>query len=199
MAIVTLVSGGLDSSLIGLLASEEGVEQYPLFIDYGQLAANQEWLACLRIHKRFGLPIPARMNISGFGRVIPCGLTDNSLRANEDAFLPGRNLLFLVAGASYCYSKKASAVAIGLLNEAYRIFPDQSSNFVEHSERVIQTALGHRIRILTPLMAFSKIDVVSMAGNRGITGTYSCHAGFEKPCGTCISCREIDAAMKGES
>ena len=35
MSIVVLASGGLDSTLISVMAEEEGVETFPLFIDYG--------------------------------------------------------------------------------------------------------------------------------------------------------------------
>jgi 7-cyano-7-deazaguanine synthase in queuosine biosynthesis len=41
MSIVTLVSGGLDSTLVALLARDEGLEQYPLFVDYGQRAKDK--------------------------------------------------------------------------------------------------------------------------------------------------------------
>ena len=50
MGIVTLVSGGLDSTLMSMLIREEGVPLFPLFIDYGQLAVSREWEACKRLH-----------------------------------------------------------------------------------------------------------------------------------------------------
>lgn len=54
MSLVNLVSGGLDSTLIGVMAREEGVEVYPLFIDYGQRAARKEWDTCQRVHAQLG-------------------------------------------------------------------------------------------------------------------------------------------------
>lgn len=105
MSLVTLVSGGLDSTLMSVLAKEEGVTPFPLFVDYGQLCNEHEWEACVYVHKRFELPSPTRMDLAGFGKTIPSGLTNRTLRVNEDAFLPGRNLLFLLAGCSYAYSK----------------------------------------------------------------------------------------------
>ena len=100
MGIVTLVSGGLDSTLIGILIKEQGIQQHPLFIDYGQLCKNAEWEACKAIHKKYGLPEPKIMDVKGFGTLVSSGLTNANLRINEDAFLPGRNLLFLVVGAA---------------------------------------------------------------------------------------------------
>ena len=197
MGIVTLVSGGIDSTLMSLMANEVGATLFPLFIDYGQLGVDKEWQSCKILHERFNLPSVTRIDLSGFGEIIPSGLTDSKLRVNEDAFLPGRNLLFILAGAAHAFKVQANGVAIGLLNPANRLFPDQSTEFLQETEKVIETAMGRRIRVLTPLINFSKTDILVMANERGITHTYSCHSGGEKPCGVCIACVEINNA-KGE-
>ncbi len=196
MGIVTLVSGGFDSTLMSLMAQEEGVELFPLFVDYGQLGADKEWEACERLHEKHGLPSVTRMDLSGFGNTIPSGITDSHLRINEDAFLPGRNLLFVLAGAAHAFKVQASGVALGLLDPAQHLFPDQTREFVDACEAVIETAIGRRIRILTPLIEFSKSDVLAMARSRGLYGTYSCHAGGDTACGVCVACVEITNAEK---
>jgi 7-cyano-7-deazaguanine synthase len=190
MSLVTLVSGGLDSTLMSVLAKEEGVTLFPLFVDYGQLCSEHEWEACVYVHQRFELPSPTRMDLAGFGKTIPSGLTNRALRVNEDAFLPGRNLLFLLAGCSYAYSKNANAVAIGLLSEDTHIFPDQTKDFIEKAQRAINLALERDIRIIAPLMELNKHDVLALAKRKGIEGTYSCHAGTLPTCGSCIACRQ---------
>jgi len=43
--------------------------------------------------------------------------------------MPGRNMMFLLIGGAYAYQVGAAAVAIGLLNEASSIFPDQTKDF----------------------------------------------------------------------
>lgn len=194
MGIVTLVSGGIDSTLMSLMAQEECIKLFPLFIDYGQLGAAKEWEACKRLHARYGLPEVTRMDMSGFGKTIPSGITDPHLRINEDAFLPGRNLLFVLAGAAYAFRVQASSVAIGLLNPAHHLFPDQTREFVQSCEAMIETAIGKRIRVLAPLIELSKSDVLAMARARGLSGTYSCHAGGDTPCGSCVACVEIASA-----
>ena len=62
MSLVTLASGGLDSSLVAVLARENGIEQFPLFIDYGQICRDQELEACIRVFSRLGLPKPEVMD-----------------------------------------------------------------------------------------------------------------------------------------
>lgn len=191
MSIVNLVSGGLDSTLISVLMREEGIDIFPLFIDYGQKAARSEWVACKELHKKLELPDPVRMDIAGFGHVIHSGLTAMEKDVKLDAFTPGRNLLFLIMASSYAFQVGASAISIGLLNEKYSLFPDQMQEFVRSAERTIKLALGRSVGIVTPLSDFSKNDVVILARERGITGTYSCHSGQSVPCGKCISCLEL--------
>lgn len=191
MSVVNLVSGGLDSTLIAVMMREEGIEQFPLFIDYGQRAAVREWKACQDVHSRHGLPTPVRMDLSGYGAVIATGLTRESLDIKTDAFTPGRNLLFLLMGSAYAHQVGAGSIAVGLLSEKFSLFPDQRSDFLKVSESALAVALGHSIKIITPLFEFSKADVVELAKQKGISGTYSCHAGGSTSCGTCISCLEF--------
>lgn len=191
MSIVTLVSGGLDSTLVAKLADEEGLRQHPLFIDYGQRSRERELAACRGVMVALGLPEPEVANLSGYGSLIRSGLTDRSLRIIEDAFTPGRNMLFLLTAAAYAYQVGADAVSIGLLHEDTSLFPDQTSDFLKEAEQMIGRCMGRDIRVLAPLAAFHKIDVVQLALAKGIVGTYSCHMGGEEACGACIACNEF--------
>jgi 7-cyano-7-deazaguanine synthase len=196
MGIVTLVSGGIDSTLMSLMAQEEGIELFPLFVDYGQLSAAKEWEACRRLHEIYGLPPVTRMDLSGFGKTIPSGITDRRLRINEDAFLPGRNLLLMLAGAAYAFKVQANCIGLGLLDPAQHLFPDQTREFADACETMIEAATGRRIKVLTPLIEFSKSDVLAAARARGLSDTYSCHSGRDEPCGVCVACVEIMNAEK---
>jgi len=173
MSIVTLVSGGLDSTLVARLAQEQGVRQHPLFIDYGQRARDRELAACRASMRSLGLD------------------TDTSLRVFEDAFTPGRNMLFLLTAAAHAYQHNADAISIGLLHEDTSLFPDQTSAFLSEAEALITRSMGRTIRVLAPLAQFHKHDVVTLAEQKGIHGTYSCHLGGEEPCGACIACNEF--------
>lgn len=191
MSIVTLVSGGLDSTLVARLAQEEGVRQHPLFIDYGQRSRDRELAACRNAMAELGLPEPKVASLSGYGQLIRSGLTDPTLRVLEDAFTPGRNMLFLLTAAAYAYQVEADAVSIGLLHEDTSLFPDQTSAFLREAERMISLSMGRNVRVLAPLSAFHKQDVVALAYDKGIRHTYSCHMGDETPCGACIACNEF--------
>jgi 7-cyano-7-deazaguanine synthase len=190
MSLVNLVSGGLDSTLIGVMSREQGLAVHPLFLDYGQRAAEREWHTCVTVHKALGLSEPVRMDLSGFGKIIASGLTRTEKDIKKEAFTPGRNFLFLLAACSYAYQVESRTVAIGLLSDKFALFPDQRTAFIIKAEKAIQEALGVAIQIITPLSQFTKADVTALALQKGITGTYSCHSGTEIPCGQCISCLE---------
>lgn len=191
MSIVTLVSGGLDSTLVAKLAQEEGLRQYPLFIDYGQRSRDQELFACRRAMVDLGLPEPKVADLSGFGALIHSGLTDANLDVVEAAFTPGRNMLFLIIAAAYASQVEADAVSIGLLHESTSLFPDQTAAFLSDAEAVIKRCMNRDIKLLAPLSTFYKSDVITLATQKGIQNTYSCHMGGEVACGTCIACREF--------
>jgi len=192
MSIVTLVSGGLDSTLMAVLVAESKIQQLPLFLNYGQIFYKREYEACLSAFKNLGLPRPTRMSLVGFGRAIPCGLTTRKKHIVEDAFLPNRNLMFLVCGTAFAHSVGAVAVAIGLLNEQAHLFPDQTKEFLRGAESLLSKSIGHEIHIVAPLMGFNKAEVVALARDKGITKWYSCHSGKKRPCGRCISCQEYN-------
>ena len=140
-----------------------------------------------------GVSEPRVANLAGYGELIRSGLTDTSLDVVEHAFTPGRNALFLLIAGSYAATVQASSISIGLLDEKYRLFPDQSKRFIEQCEEFLSCCLGRGISVKAPLMSMSKRDVIEIARVKGLRGlTYSCHLGTEKPCGTCIACLEFE-------
>jgi 7-cyano-7-deazaguanine synthase len=190
MSMVTLFSGGMDSTLMSILIAEEGIKQFPLFIDYGQISKEREWATCLEMHQRYYLPPPHYMDLKGYGQLIKSGLTDSMLNIQEP-FLPGRNMTFLLMGCAYAYQTNSSSVAIGLLSEKSHLFPDQTSEFLQRAESLIEIIMMRRIKIVAPLMQFTKSDIIELCREKSVIGTYSCHKGTEIPCGECISCLEI--------
>lgn len=192
MDVVVLVSGGIDSIVVCKLIEKQGDSIYPLFIDYGQLAAKKEWEACQFLLSDRGFPKAERIDVSGFGQVISSGLTDKT-KDIQNPFLPCRNLLFLTLAASYAHTKGCKAIAIGLLNEKSHLFPDQTEGFIVNANFAINSALDDNFIILTPLIQFSKSDVIQLAEEYSIPlqKTYSCHSGEDVYCGKCVSCKEI--------
>ena len=193
MDVVVLVSGGIDSIVACKLIEKQGDTVLPLFIDYGQLAAKKEWSACQQLLSDCDLPKPERIDVGGFGKAISSGLTDRAKDIYKDAFLPCRNLFFLTLAASYAQAKGCKAIAIGLLDEKEHLFPDQTQGFIVNANFAINSALGDNYIILTPLVQFSKSEVIKLAEEYKIPleKTYSCHSGEDYYCGKCVSCKEL--------
>lgn len=190
MKVVTLVSGGLDSTVMSSLIQEEGIDQFPVFVNYGQINLEREQSTCFRNFCTLGLPSPRVVNLPGYGAAFSSGLTDPNRHIVQEAFLPGRNMLFLLCAGSVAHEVAADAVAIGLLDERLSLFPDQRRPFLDAAKVLLREALGRPIDVLAPLMSFGKAEVLAIAKERGIREAYSCHAGTVPPCGQCIACRE---------
>jgi len=195
MKIVSLASGGIDSSLMMAMLQEEGHVIWPLFLNYGQLSKENEWKSCKKISNYLKL-IPYKIDIANFGKVFKSGITNPTLDIHDDAFLPNRNLLFLLIASSYAYYNEIYVVSIGLLKNP--IFPDQTKNFIDFSEKCIQESLGVDMKILSPMIKLDTIDIYKLAKEYDLPFelTYYCHSGNNIPCGKCIACLEHIYAQK---
>ena len=192
MSMVLLASGGLDSTLSAVLAAEKDVVTYPLFVDYGQRSKRLELDACIRNYERLGLPTVNVVDVSGFGDLYKSSLINPDTDIVADAFLPGRNLLLLLMGATYACDIGATSISIGLLKEEFSWFPDQTRGFLNQAQEIISLMTRVDFQIVAPLMEFTKKDVVMLAKEKGVYDTYSCHTGEKTPCGSCIACREFE-------
>ena len=195
MQAVVLSSGGVDSSLILTMLKARGYDLYPLHINYGQRALKREWTSLQEICKLLDLRPPHQFNLSGYAE-IPSALTNPQLDLATQAFLPTRNLMFLVAAGAFAASRGIHTVAIGLV--ANPIFPDQTEDFVKAAENALRAAIGVPIAVLAPLLNLDKRAVLELARSVALplAATYYCHAGEETPCGRCMSCQERIAAEK---
>ena len=188
MKIVCLASGGVDSLLKMTLLKKQGHEVFPLFINYGQLAEEKEYTSFLRGCEWLGVP-GEKIDIKGFGKKIKSGITDSSIDP-QDAFLPNRNLIFLVIASSYAFKKEVYNVSIGLIKPP--IFPDQTPEFLKAAEKCVEEALSADVNFIAPLIELDKIDVYNLAKEEKIplNITYYCHTGSKEPCGECLACKE---------
>jgi len=193
MEIVALVSGGIDSLTMCKLLEMEGHKLFPIFIDYGQRANKKEWEACQDVFEKTHFPKPEKIDLNGYGKAIRSGITDPSKDIYKEAFLPGRNMLFLLVAASYGYQRNINIISIGFLTEKNHLFQDHTSEFLVNANFALNAAIGTYFTILTPLIQFRKEEVVKIALHHKLplSSTYSCHSGQDVYCQQCVSCKEI--------
>ena len=189
--IVVLMSGGIDSFLMCKILSEN-YELYPLFVDYGHLAANQEQKTVLKQIKFLNLNSAKLVKIPDLG-------LKNSLTLEEeykDDFYPGRNLLLLIIAAQLAIGMNIERIALGIIRSE-RVFSDCTSFFIQRAEQLISDGVNKQITIFTPISDLQKNEVVELAKELELplSHSYSCQKGDLKECGKCLSCLELDKAI----
>ena len=198
-----LVSGGLDSAALLRQLLDEGKRLFPLYLQCGFCWEGAElyWLRrFLQVLRSPGLAplhvvkMPLRSiygaHWSLSGRNVP-----GARSADSAVYLPGRNLLLLSAAAIVCVRRRLSTIALGTLKG--NPFGDASPRFFSQFATCLTQALGHPIRILTPLRQRTKTQVVRQASDTPFEFTFSCL----KPrgrlhCGHCNKCAERQRAFR---
>lgn len=185
---VILLSGGVESSTLLHLDHDEYCVK-PLFVDYGQRAAEREYEAAQQQCGIFGLSL-LRLDMSPVGR---------AFRAQQHHALhvpiPHRNLVILSVGLSYASQHGAERLCLALNAEDTHTYASAAAPFVDRFQSLAQTL--EPIAISTPLIDKTKADIVRMGQAIGMeyADTYSCLLGYERHCGLCPQCKNRKAAF----
>jgi len=195
--IVTLLSGGIDSSIMALLYKKGGFDQYPLFIDYGQRATEREWISCKKICSYLDLRKPKKISISSISKLHQNLLTNKS-SVEKSPFFPFRNLILVSIGALYAYGIDFDTVAIGIIGRGAMPFPDCSRDFIFSISKSLSLSVNSKTNVLSPFLKFSKEEVICYGAEHGFPYelTYSCYLGRIKHCGRCAACVSRRKAFK---
>ena len=193
--IVLLLSGGLDSSVLFRILSKQNIKILPLFIDYEQRNKVQELRSARYISK---------LHNCNLTRIKVGPLFKDSLlikgSSSQSAFLPHRNLLFLVLGAIYAFNNKCNAIAIAL--HAGSNYPDSCESFVQQATKCIEESIGKQVIIHAPFIDITKTDIAYLAylTKLPVDKTYSCYLGGSIHCHECSACvQRFDSLMEVKS
>ena len=98
----------------------------------------------------------------------------------------------LSVGVSWAEVLGASAIYVGAVQEDSSGYPDCRREFFDAFEKVIDvgTKPSTRIAIITPVIHFSKKDIVlkGVALGAPLQWTWSCYQNEQEACGECDSC-----------
>jgi 7-cyano-7-deazaguanine synthase len=204
-SVLLLLSGGVDSSTVGLYLRERGFRVLPHFIFYGQRAAAGEWKAARAVARRLALEPPRSTDLSSLGSTLDFALMRGTSQGDEasfaerfrESFVPHRNLLLATCAAMTAASRGVSAIAIGVVGGADVSYPDTTPRFVRRLQGLLRMSTD--VRVLAPFARKTKDDVARFGWERGFDYglTYSCHRQSGIHCGRCAGCIERDCTLSG--
>jgi len=203
---VVLLSGGIDSTTTLAIAIAEGCEAYALSFDYGQ-RHQIEMEAARRVADSLGARQHrvAKIDLCVFGG---SALTDDidvpKQRSETEiahgipiTYVPARNTIFLAYALAWAEVIQASDIFLGVNAIDYSGYPDCRPEFIEAFENLANLGTkasveGRRFQIHTPLIKFSKAEIIRKAVELGIdlSLTHSCYDPSSEglACGECDSC-----------
>lgn len=207
---VVLLSGGLDSATCLALARGEGLECHALTFDYGQRHSTE--IDCAkRIAQQLGAASHTvyKLDVAPFsgsslttGGSVPKDRTDAGQGDIPSTYVPARNLVFLSIATAFAETLEAGDVFIGVNAVDYSGYPDCRPEFIESFARsaTLATKRGTQeaspLTIRTPLLKFSKADIVRAGAHSGVdfSLTTSCYDPGHDEQGT-IACGHCDACI----
>jgi 7-cyano-7-deazaguanine synthase len=203
---VVLLSGGIDSTTTLAIALAEGYEAYALSFDYGQRHHIETEAAC-RVADSLGVKEHriAKIDLRVFGGSALTDDVDVPKRRSEPeighgipvTYVPARNTIFLAYALVWAEIIPASDIFLGVNAIDYSGYPDCRPEFVEAFQTLANLATkagveGTRFQIHTPLIKFSKAEIIRKAVELGVglSLTHSCYDPSPEglACGQCDSC-----------
>jgi 7-cyano-7-deazaguanine synthase len=203
-AMIVLVSGGLDSFVVGAMARAAGYRLFALTINYNQrhsieLQAAAKIAAVLGAERHVVLPL----DLTRFGG---SALTDSAIDVPKSGvedgipvtYVPARNMIFLSLALGWAEAVGARHLGIGVNALDYSGYPDCRPDFIAAFEAAATQATkagseGDGFQIHTPLIDMSKADIARAGTTLGLDLglSWSCYDPTPEgeACQTCDSCR----------
>jgi 7-cyano-7-deazaguanine synthase len=197
--LAALCSGGLDSAILLGEALRAYPAVVPIYVRVGAVweATEQEYLHCflkaitapnLKPLATFQQPIgdlyAQHWSLTGEG--VPADGTPD-----EDAYLPGRNLLLFAKPLLWCLAHGVPELATAPL--ATNPFPDATPEFYDGLASLASRGVGGRVAILRPyaVLGLHKEDVLRRGAGLPLEHTFSCLRPVRGlHCGQCNKCGE---------
>ena len=199
---LVLLSGGLDSAVVALMASERETRPHFLSFDYRQQNARE--LDCaLSVARRLSPSSPhhrVALDFSAVARGSGSGLLGDPGPEEEaaDYYVPARNLVFLAHAAAVAEAYGIGEIHVGSTLQdarapAGQAFPDAKPEFLVAVQEAAARCRrgGDGVRIVAPLLDRPKFDAIRFGHQRAFdfSLTWSCYRNGPMACGICPACR----------
>lgn len=201
---IAVLSGGLDSTVASTKFKED-YHIHALTFNYGQKSAEMEIKSAKAVCSELGaehtvieLPWLSDLGSSALtsNEVIPepddfeLDDMDSALKTAKSVWVPGRNVVFTAIANSFAEAENASIIVVGWDLEEALTFPDNSKEFLDAFNTVLDVGSFDEIKIEAPLIGMNKNEIVEYGSSIGapMELSYSCYKGFNYHCGVCESC-----------
>jgi 7-cyano-7-deazaguanine synthase len=200
---VVALSGGMDSCVALAIAAEDG-KVAGLHLKYGQRTEARELDAFNALCRHYGIEERLVVALEHLRAIGGSSLTDRSLTVPQtepgtsgipSTYVPFRNAHVLSVAVSWAEVIGAGRIYVGAVEEDSSGYPDCRKDFYEAFGRAVEigTKPETKIQIVTPLISYTKADIVRKGIELGVPFdlTWSCYSPpvNGKACGLCESCR----------
>ena len=192
-----ICSGGLDSTTAAKWAQRQGYDIALIHFLYGCRAEKREIEAVRNIAQ--ALQCDYRLeDLDWLKRLGGSSLIDTSLEVTKNEasaefaheWVPARNLIMTALTAGLCDRYDYDTLILGLNLEEGGAFPDNTVEFYQSLDHVLDIGTTSRPRLLSPLANMVKHEIVRLALDidAPIHLSWSCYHGHEHHCGECGPC-----------
>ena len=200
---VVLLSGGLDSMVVGGLAREAGYAVHALTIDYNQRHSIELQSAAviadvLGVAQHVVLPLDLR-RFGGSALTDDIAVPKDGVQPGVPVtYVPARNLVFLSLTLAWAEALGARDIFIGVNALDYSGYPDCRPEFIAAFADLAELATkagdgGWRFTVHAPLQHLGKAQIVREGVRLGLDLSLSWSCYDPQPdgmvCGLCDSCR----------
>ena len=209
---ISVLSGGLDCTVATSTFAKD-YEIHAITFNYGQKSFKRELKASREIcdkmnwtHEVIDLPWLSKISTSSLNtseeiqEVSSNDLDDieKSMKTASSVWVPARNTVFTSIALSYAESIGAEIIIVGWDAEEAATFPDNSKEFLENFNKLIEAGSPDNIKIEAPAIDLNKEEIVKLGADVGapMELSYSCYKGTEKHCGVCESCMRRKRAFE---
>jgi len=209
---ITVLSGGLDSTVATAYFNDK-YEIHAITFDYGQRSARMEIESSRAICNFFGiqhtvieLPWLKKLGKSALTSTaeipkLKAEQLDDKEICDETArkvWVPGRNVVFTAIATSFAEAEDAEIIIVGWDLEEAVTFPDNSKEFLNAFNNVLEIGTFEYLEIKAPLIELNKNEIVKLGDkiNAPMNLSYSCYLGEKEHCGVCESCMRRRRAFK---
>jgi 7-cyano-7-deazaguanine synthase len=190
----------MDSCVTAAIAHEE-YDIAMLHLNYGQRTEAREFRAFHDIADFYHAGRRLVVSMEHLAAIGGSSLTDRSIPVTKadleatgipSSYVPFRNANMLSVAVSWAEVIGARAIFVGAVEEDSSGYPDCRREFYDAFEMAIKagTKPGTDIRIFTPVISMSKMDIVvkGIQLSAPLRLTWSCYQQEDVACGECDSC-----------